>query len=85
MANSILTECKDIIKYYNEVEKAFKEGIISKVDYAMFYDRFLLVQGKKQIYGTQFIYDENIKKYVLDKVEDFPNLDKRRKEIGLPQ
>lgn len=78
------TDEKDIIKYYNEVEKAFKEGIISKVDYAMFYDRFLLVQGKKQIYGTQFIYDENIKKYVLDKVEDFPNLDKRRKDIGLP-
>ncbi len=49
----------------------------------MFYDRLLLGQGNKQIFGTQLAMDKySNKPYVLP-LKDPMNVDKRRGEMGL--
>jgi hypothetical protein len=49
----------------------------------MFYDRLVLGQGKRQVYGTQLaIGKESKDPYVLP-LDDARNVDKRRAEMGL--
>ena len=76
----------DKSKYYKLVKKAWKKGDYDSVSYAMLTDRVLMEDDKKQIYGTQFTKRSDDKKYsdkfVLWPVEDFKNVNKRRKEMG---
>jgi hypothetical protein len=54
---------------------------VSQVDFAYLTDRVLLAEGKKQVYGTQFTGDGKLQP---EPIEDEANVDKRRKEVGLP-
>ncbi|CAM1349682.1 DUF6624 domain-containing protein [Tenacibaculum insulae] len=71
------------LKYLSMIQEALKKNWLPKRQYAMFYDRLVLGQGKKQLYGTQLAMSkENKKPYVLP-LDDARNVDKRRAEMGL--
>lgn len=63
------------------VKAAFKTGDTTGQQVAYLTDRVLLKQGKKQLYGTQFIGNGASAK--PQPIEDEENVDKRRKEMGL--
>ncbi|GEM_PF-522232 len=69
-------------KHCLELMKAAPKGEIRMHDIAYLTDRVLVNEGKKQIYGTQFIFKNG--KPVPQPIEDEANVDKRRKEAGLP-
>jgi hypothetical protein len=69
-------------KSLKSIEKAFKSKILSPMDYANFTDRLLVNLGKQQVYGANFDLKDG--KMVMSPTRDIKNLDKRRKEIGLP-
>ena len=76
-------DLKTHIKYLPLITKAVNNGNLPKSEYAMFYDRLILGQGKKQVYGTQLrVSRESKNPYVLP-IEDVKNVDKRRAEMGL--
>lgn len=64
-------------KYFPQVEKAVKNGDLSKEQYALMKDRMLMDEGKPQIYGSQI---ENGKLY---KLENPKTVNERRKEMGM--
>lgn len=71
------------LKYLPLINDAVKKDELPKRQYAMFYDRLVLGQGKRQLYGTQLAMGkENKKPYVLP-LEDAKNVDKRRGKMGL--
>ena len=55
---------------------------ISRSNFAYLTDRVLLAEGKKQLYGTQFTLTNGV--CTLRPLEDEANVDKRRKDVGLP-
>jgi hypothetical protein len=61
---------------------ALRSNEIDPANIAYLTDRILVSEGKSQIYGTQFYYDQS-QKLVLHLTEDRPNLNKRRASIGL--
>lgn len=68
-------KCLDLIK------EAFKKGDATGQQVAYLTDRVLLKQGKKQLYGTQFIgFGNDVKPQPIG---DEANLDARRAEMGL--
>lgn len=70
-------------KYMPIITKAMEEENLPKRQYAMFYDRLLLRQGKRQIYGTQLAMSKESKTPYVLPLEDPKNVDKRRAEMGL--
>jgi hypothetical protein len=58
------------------------DGEVATIDLAYLTDRVRLAEGKPQIYGTQIEIKEG--RWQPSRVEDPANLDRRRKEIGLP-
>ncbi len=72
------------IKYFPIMEKAVELGNARKCDLAMLQDRILVKQGKKQIYGTQLIYNEEEKQYVVEPLVYPEKVDERRQSVGLP-
>ncbi len=76
-------DLKTQVKYLPMITKALESSNLPKRQYAMFYDRLVLRQGKRQVYGTQLaITKESKDPYVLP-LEDAQNVDKRRAEMGL--
>ena len=69
--------------YFPMIQKAMLQGSLAKRQYAMFYDRLLLGQGNKQIFGTQLAMDKSSKKPYVLPLKDPMNVDKRREEMGL--
>lgn len=69
-------------KCVSGIERAFKAGVLNVSEYSSFVDRLLVDQGKPQIYGSNF--ESRDGQLVMSPTEDVVNLDKRRKEIGLP-
>jgi hypothetical protein len=61
--------------------EALPKGEIDKRDVAYLVDRVLVAENKPQLYGTQF--KGAGKDLAVSKVKDRPNLDKRRKKMGL--
>ncbi|WP_262151449.1 DUF6624 domain-containing protein [Chryseobacterium foetidum] len=64
-------------KYFPQIEKAVKNGDLSKGQYALMKDRILMDEGKPQIYGSQI---KNGKLYTL---ENPATVNERRKEMGM--
>ena len=64
-------------KYFPQIEKAVKNGDLSKSQYALMKDRMLMDEGKPQIYGSQ------IKNGKLYKLENPKTINERRKEMGM--
>ncbi|MEW6170839.1 MAG: DUF6624 domain-containing protein, partial [Candidatus Omnitrophota bacterium] len=56
---------------------------IQKENIAYLKDRILINEGKKQLFGTQFYFNKK-KKLIPYSISNPKNLDKRRKEYGLP-
>jgi hypothetical protein len=77
-----------LVTYYPLIEKCYQDKEISSVWYAMATDRYLMDKNKKQRYGTQFLSGgKKLNKRFPDKtvlwpVEDFKNINQRRKEMG---
>lgn len=76
------------------IKKAYESGDISGWKYAATYDRFLMMQGKRQLYGTQPIPNflrvnkigdskEVLKDTYMWPIKDYNNLSERRKEMGM--
>jgi hypothetical protein len=68
------------------MEELSKKGQVSRGDVAYLTDRVLRAQDKPQRYGTQYFQEpgaDGTPQYVPPVVEDPPNLDKRRLEMGL--
>ncbi|MGB3197062.1 MAG: DUF6624 domain-containing protein, partial [Saprospiraceae bacterium] len=63
-------------------QKAYDEGNFDGYELAHLIDRILWLNGKKQVYGTQFYFIED--KIYLFPVEDPKNLEKRRKKMDIP-
>jgi len=69
---------KDLMSYYYPIlKKLINKEKISKTLLALYVDRFLGLENKKQIFGTQI---KNNKLYKLEKPNE---VNKRRKYIGL--
>ncbi len=64
------------------MKPAVKLGEASGKELAYLTDRVALAEGKKQIYGTQF--HKVCDKWEPKPIDDEPNVDKRRAEVGLP-
>ena len=71
------------LKYYPVMEEAVIMGNARSCDLAMLKDRILVKQGKEQVFGTQLIYDENLKHYILEPLENAQEVDERRRGVGL--
>ena len=69
-------------KLVEPIKLAFERREIEPMEYANFIDRHLIRTGKKQLYGSGFDMQDG--KMVLAPTEDLPNLEARRKSIGLP-
>ena len=67
------------------VQKAYRGGILTGQNYALFTDRVLVESGKPQIYGTSAkpIDQWNGREPVFEPIEDEANVDKRRAAVGL--
>lgn len=70
------------LKYLPYLQSAVKSGKAGAQDYAYLVDRIRTNQGKFQIYGTQFQSGADGKMFVYP-IEDEPNVNKRRKKVGL--
>jgi len=70
------------LKYLPTLKAAVKIGKAPARNQAYLEDRIRTNQGKFQIYGTQFQGDAN-GKMSLYPIEDEPNVNKRRKKVGL--
>lgn len=71
------------LNYFPILEKACENGKASKKQYAYFKDRILVRQGKKQIYGTQYQWDEKENKYYPLSIIEPEKINERRAEVGL--
>jgi hypothetical protein len=69
-------------KYFPMMKDAIKMKKVKPYDLALLEDRILIREGKKQIYGSQFMKTEQGTGFLLP-VIDPDNLDKRRKSVGL--
>jgi len=92
----ILHHSNSLGKYYPIVKKAFDNHELDSFLFALMTDRVLMQKNKKQIYGSQLVGLDSgkpsgiMKKYMqkypnktlLYLVEDFANINQRRKEMG---
>ena len=74
---------KTKLKYLDIITQAVNKGELPKREYAMFYDRLVLGQGKRQVYGTQLAMTKESKKPYVLPLDDARNVDKRRAKMGL--
>ncbi len=70
-------------KYLPMMREAVRKGNAEASHLALLEDRVALAQGRKQIYGSQIDFDGATGKYFLSPIEDEPNVNKRRAEVGL--
>lgn len=85
---NILEYTNQLVKYYPEVNQAFLKKRIEPELYAQITDKYLMLKGKKQLYGTLFRtgtkYDKKYPgTFILSPVKNFKELNKRRLEMGL--
>ena len=71
------------LEYLPVLEKATEKGKATKSELAYFKDRVLLRQGKKQVYGTQYEWDDEKKEYYLASVIEPEKLNERRESVGI--
>jgi hypothetical protein len=69
-------------KFLTLLTEAAKQGAVPKAQVAYLTDRIRFNENKPQVYRTVLDWDEDGKLSCI--VEDPPNLDARRREMGLP-
>jgi hypothetical protein len=70
-------------KYLPVIREAAASGRVQPRHLAMLEDRVALWEGRKQRYGTQLKWDEQVKGYRLAPLEDPDHVDQRRNSVGL--
>jgi len=70
-------------KYLDIVKKFIELKELDKENYPYLVDRILMSKGQKQEFGTQFRYDEKLRKVSLYPIKDPINVDRRRAEYNL--
>ncbi|WP_282040978.1 DUF6624 domain-containing protein [Winogradskyella flava] len=70
-------------KYLPMLKDAVKKGNAKPSFLAMLTDRVAMLDGKKQIYGSQLNTNEKTGELYVHPIEDPDNVDKRRAEVGL--
>ena len=70
-------------KYLPLLKKSVEKEESNGSDLALFEDKILVSQGKKQLYGSQVKRNPQTNQYELYPIEDEKNVDKRRKKMGL--
>src|SRR4030095_12048662 len=70
------------VKYLPIIQQSVEQGESSASDFAMLYDRVLMRQGKKQIYGSQVVFDQQGNK-VFYPIENEKNVNIRRAKARL--
>jgi len=71
-------------KYLPIMREAVKNGKAKPHSLALLEDRVALLQGKKQIYGSQVSWNMKTNAAFVAPLYDPNNVDKRRAEVGLP-
>jgi hypothetical protein len=70
-------------KYYPLMEESVNEGESRPVDLAMLEDRILMRQGKKQIYGSQVVFNKVTGDQEFYPIEDEKHVNIRRAKVGM--
>jgi tetratricopeptide (TPR) repeat protein len=68
-------------EYLPILQDAADKGELSKSSFALLVDRVRMRKGEKQLYGSQIQMKNG--KYEIYPIEDEPNVNKRRAEVGL--
>lgn len=68
--------------YLPLVKKAATDGEIPKISAAMMEDRYLMMEGKPQIYGTQGMSYDDARGSLIWPIENAETVNKRRSEAG---
>lgn len=68
-------------EYLPILQDAVNKGELSKSSFALLVDRVRMRKGEKQLYGSQITMKNG--KYEIYPIEDEPNVNKRRSEMGL--
>lgn len=72
------------LDYLPAMREAVKAGIAKGEELALLEDRIALRQGKKQLYGSQVRRNKTTGTFYVAPIEDEPNVNKRRQQVGLP-
>ena len=70
-------------KYLAVFRDAAQSGEARGSSYALLYDRILMGEGKRQLYGSQVRLDEASGDYYLWPIENEANVDQRRAELDM--
>jgi hypothetical protein len=70
-------------KYYPLMEQSVNEGESRPVDLAMLQDRILMRQGKKQLYGSQVVFNKITGDQEFYPIEEEKNVNIRRAKVGM--
>ena len=70
-------------KYFSLLQKSVEEEESSPSHLALLTDRILMRQGKKQIYGSQVVFNKETGLQEFYQIEDEANVDIRREQTGL--
>ena len=71
-------------KYRPIFQQAVEDGEARGSSYALLYDRILMGEGKKQLYGSQVTFDQQTRVYYVWPIEDEDGVDERRAALGMP-
>ena len=63
------------------MQKSVEQGESAATDFALLQDRVLMRQGKKQIYGSQVVFDKQGNN-IFYPIEDEKNVNLRRAKVG---
>ncbi len=70
------------VKYFPMFQRSVDEGESRAMDLAYLQDRILMRQGKKQLYGSQVVFNKTGGQEFYP-IEDEKNVNNRRKKVGL--
>lgn len=83
IAQHAVSDLEFMSKCLGMLKEAYKTGDAEGQWVALMTDRLLILKDKKQqLYGSQLVFKDG--KLVPQPIEDEPNVDKRRKELGMP-
>jgi hypothetical protein len=84
---AIIQHCDNDVKFQQQALKLLSKQVqlhnASGANYALLQDRVLINTGRKQLYGTQVLYNPKTKSAKPLPIEDSLNVDNRRKAVGL--
>ncbi len=70
-------------QYFPLIDEAAQKGEMNKRAWALLVDRIKMNNGEPQIYGSQVVPDDATGGLKFYTIEDEPNVNKRRAEVGL--